>query len=315
MTNKQYITDLIDRMLDYSWPEGATSSEDTASWKAYREAEQIDNESIIPEFIAFIEAETNDERRRTAYWILGKISENIAHLPTLQYLIDSLDKEKIEKIQTSILSSIRDIRKPAAINLLPIFNRAKTDNEEVKNEAILALSNTENPEVEPLILNFCQGENSDEYRLWRCISVLANIGSRASLPVLETLAGHKKMDVSISALYAILKIGDERELPIFEKYIQEGRNKDVALFCICKLGNETHIPLIIKRMKEVLGRKRSQIVYIGDLNEDKSELMHGAEFLQKYQNAEIQQFFEFVTTKKWDKLFKEEQRFFTKLGI
>lgn len=315
MTYKQYITDLIGRMLDYSWPEGATSSEDTASWKAYREAEKLDNESLIPEFIAFIESEKNDEKRSKAYWVLGKITENTSNQATLQYLVNQLEKEQKNSVLGEILTGIEHIKKPAETDLNPIFNILKSDNEEIKNEAIVALSHTENPRVEPLLLEICQNENTDEYRLWRCIWILQHVGTRASLPVLEILAGHNKMDVSASALYAILKIGDKRELPTFEKYIQEGRNKDVALHCLCQLGNETHIPLFIKRMKEVLSRKRSRMVYIADAHGYKSELMYGAEFLHKYQNTDTQQFFEFVKSKKWDTLFPEEQQFFTKLGI
>lgn len=274
MTNKHYITDLINRMLDHTWPEGATSSEDTLSWQAYREAEKLDNENLIPEFIAFIESEKNTEKRGKAYWILGKITQNTGNQASLQYLINQLEKEQNNSVLGEILTAIEHIKKPAETDLNPIFKILKSDNEEIKNEAIVALSHTENPRVEPIIVEICQNENTHEYRLWRCIWILQHVGTRASLPVLESLAGHKKMDVSVSALYAILKIGDERELPIFEKYIQEGRNKDVALYCLCQLGNEAHIPLFIKRMKEVLGRKRSKIVYIGDVSGYKSELMH-----------------------------------------
>ena len=102
--------------------------------------------------------------------------------------------------------------------------------------------------------------------------------------------------------------GDETQLPVFEKFIQEGRNKDVALLGLAKLGNETHIPLIIKRIKEVLSRKRSQITLIGEPNENKTEVMIGIEFLQKY--AETPKFLDFIKTKKWDKLFEIEQEFF-----
>ncbi|MDO4229991.1 MAG: hypothetical protein Q4C98_09265 [Capnocytophaga sp.] len=309
MKHQTYILDLIERMLDNTWAENATSSEDTPSWKAHREAEKIKNEELIPDLIAFIQSEKNAEKRKQAYWILGKIAENTHNQNALQFIIHQIDNEKDTSVITKILSAIKNTEKSAETDLSPIFHLITQGDDELKNDAISVLQKTHHPTVEPLILEICSAENSNEYRLWHCLQTLQNIGTRASMDTLLALAGHKKTDVAVSALFAILKIGDERELPIFEKYIQEGRNKDVALYAICKLGNEKHIPLIIKRIKEVLSRKRSEIVFVGNFDEDKSEIMHGLDFLAKFKNQhpDIQPFFDFIKTKKWDKLFKEEQ--------
>lgn len=63
------------------------------------------------------------------------------------------------------------------------------------------------------------------------------------------------MYTSATALNAIMNLGDSREKPVSEKFIQEGRDKDLALLALI-LGNEIHILLIMKRIKEVVSRKK-----------------------------------------------------------
>ncbi|PJK09895.1 hypothetical protein CO608_04065 [Lysobacteraceae bacterium NML08-0793] len=322
-----YLNDLIDRMLDTTWPEGAISSEDTPSWKAMREAEQLTAPGLAAELMACIEAEEDIERRRKAYWILGKLCQNVGNQEALQYLVNRLESETLNSVLISILTGMEDVHKPAETCLAPVFNlirqhkgeyqQSLDDDSHVQSAAILALKETNNPEVEPLLLEVCQTfEDSDDNRLWRCLYVLANIGTRQSIPQLERLASHKKTDISSIALHAILELGDQRELPIFECFIQEGRNKDLALYALTRLGNEAHIPLVIKRLKELLGKKRSEEVFIGDEGEN-TELMLGVKFLAQYQQAslDIQKLFALLADKKWDKLFACEKKLLTGLGL
>lgn len=248
------------------------------------------------------------------------IVKNTSDETALQYLINRCQVEKNNGVLIRILSRLEKIHKPKNMDLSPIFDLITShqgefeshfqDNEAVRNEAIFCLRSTENPAAEPLILNLIPDfeKNNDEFALWRCLSVLQNIGTQASIPTMERMAGSKKIDFSAMALYFFMDKGDENQLPIFEQFIQEGRNKDVALLGLTKLGNETHIPLIIKRIKEVLSRKRSRITI---LTKQKTEVMIGIEFLQKYAEThpEIPKLIDFIKTKKWDKLFEEEQEF------
>lgn len=318
-----YLTDLIQRLQDDAWQEGMTSSKELTSFKACRETEKLTETAYIPELIAYIESEKNLANRKEAYYILATIVKNTSDETALQYLINRCQVEKNNGVLIRILSCLEKIHKPKNMDLSPIFDLITShqgefesyfqDNEAVRNEAIFCLRNTENPAAEPLILNLIPDfeKNNDEFALWRCLSVLQNIGTQASIPTMERMAGSKKIDFSAMALYFFMDKGDENQLPIFEQFIQEGRNKDVALLGLTELGNETHIPLIIKRIKEVLSRKRSRITILGKPNERKTEVIIGIEFLQKYadKNPEIPKFLEWIKVKKWDKLFEEEQEF------
>lgn len=310
---EKYLEDLLERMLDNTlFPEGSLSSADSVSWKAYREAETLTNEAYIPQLISFLSSEKNNEKRKKAYFILGKIAKNTENTEALQFIIDRIDIENNNSVLNNLLSSLKSIKKPENIDILPILKLLKKENldSSVRNDAIWALMNTKNEQAEEVLLHLSQQITDEtDYSHWYINNVLGNIGTRKSIPRLTELAHSKKMDTSATALSAIMILGDTRELPIFEKFIQEGRNKDLALLALTIYGNEKHIPLIIKRIKEVVSRKRSQITLITE--DDKSEIMVGMEFLLKFidKNIEIKKLYDLLTHKKWDNLFEKEQKF------
>lgn len=310
---EKYLEDLLERMLDNTlFPEGSLSSADSVSWKAYREAETLTNEAYIPQLISFLSSEKNNEKRKKAYFILGKIAKNTENNEALQFIIDRIDIENNNSVLNNLLSSLKSIKKPENIDILPILRLLKKENldSSVRNDAIWALMNTKNEQAEEVLLHLSQQITDEtDYSHWYINNVLGNIGTRKSIPRLTELAHSKKMDTSATALSAIMILGDTRELPIFEKFIQEGRNKDLALLALTIYGNEKHIPLIIKRIKEVVSRKRSQITLITE--DDKSEIMVGMEFLLKFvdKNIEIKKLYDFLSHKKWDNLFEKEQKF------
>ncbi len=314
---EHYLTDLLERMLDSTlFPEGSFSSADSVSWKAYREAETLTNEAYIPQLMSFLSSEKNDEKRKKAYFILGKIAENTENNEALQFIIDRIDIENNNSVLNNLFSSLKSIKKPENIDILPILRLLKKENldSSVRNDAIWALMNTKNEQAEDVLLHLSlQITDETDYSHWYINNVLGNIGTRKSIPRLTELAHSKKMDTSATALSALMALGDTRELPIFEKFIQEGRNKDLALLALTLYGNEMHIPLIIKRIKEVVSRKRSQIILITE--NDKSEIMVGMEFLLKFasQNVEIKKLYDLLVNKKWEHLFEEEQEFLLKL--
>lgn len=318
-----YLTDLIRRMQDDKWRDGMTSSEELPSWKATCEAETLNEISYITDLHNYIESENDPNCRKEAYFILAKIAENTNDENTLQFIINRLAVEKSNEVIFRILGAIQSVKKSKYIDIQPIINIIKyhksenspsyCDDESVKNNAIFALRNTENTDIEPLIISIIeQNIDNHHYQLWYAMSVLESVGTELSFPIMEKLAGHKASGISNMALFYLIDKGDTRQIPIFEKYISQGRNKDVALYALTKVGNETHIPMIIKRIKEVLSRKRSQEILIGDLEDNRTEITHGLEFLQKYadKNAEIPKLFDLIKTKKWEKLFDSEKKFF-----
>lgn len=314
-----YLTDLLQRIGDDTFPEGYVSSEDIPSWKACREAEKLTNESYIPQLIGYIEQQKDDKKRSDAYFVLGKICENTGNKEGIQFVIDRAYTEISSIYFSNIMNSIRCAKKPMEINLTPIFDLLHS-NINIRNiqDVVAILQHSENPQAEDEILAILNRfEDIDHFILWHSLYALSSIGTRNSIPHLIRLTSHKKIDISSFAINLLVALGDDRELPVFEQNIIQGRNKDLALMGLSKFGNQTHIPLIIRRLKEVLSRKRTTIIIIdcGKDKEEYSEVMIGLSFLKTYEHQapEIPKFLETIKNKKWNKLFPDEQEHFDSL--
>ena len=95
---------LISRM---NIKEKATSSEESVSWNAYREAEQISDETVYPVLMKIIEENPKNKAvRNAAYIIIGYALRNIFNDEACIFLIQKLGKETDKKVIESILDCL-----------------------------------------------------------------------------------------------------------------------------------------------------------------------------------------------------------------
>ena len=308
----EYLNDLLARMLDDSDRDMRPyDSSMTISWKAFREAEKLSEISFIPQLIEFIDNEKDKKKRDHAYFILGQIAKNTNDITATKYLISRIDKEDDKYVISSLLDSICYLHKPKNTDIQPIINAIDNKNWQIKHSAIQALQQTNNQSVEDRLIKILENSASDEYDLMYVNWTLANVGTKKSIPFLTKLLSHKKQDVSFSALRAIVEVADELCLPLFLEQLDKGKNKLVALEGVLKFGKENVIPNIIKRMKELVAKQRARQVIVS--KDNKTELIVGMEFLQKYSDrVEVKKIFEFLLTKKYDLLWEQEKEWLEK---
>ena len=308
----EYLNDLLARMLDDSDRDMRPyDSSMTISWKAFREAEKLSEISFIPQLIEFIDNEKDKKKRDHAYFILGQTAKNTNDITAIKYLISRIDKEDDKYVISSLLDNIRYLHKPKDTDIQPIINAIDNKNWQIKHSAIQALQQTNNQSVEDRLIKILENSASDEYDLMYVNWTLANVGTKKSIPFLTKLLSHKKQDVSFSALRAIVEVADELCLPLFLEQLDKGKNKLVALEGVLKFGKENVIPNIIKRMKELVAKQRARQVIVS--KDNKTELIVGMEFLQKYSDrVEVKKIFEFLLTKKYDLLWEQEKEWLEK---
>lgn len=304
---EKYLTELIDRMLDDSDNNIVPFiSSNTISWKAFREAERITDETYIPQLIIFIDNEKNKEKRGHAYFILGHIAKNVGDITATKYLISRVDKEKDKSIISSLLRRIENLQKPSDTNIQPLLDATYSTISQIRTSAILSLKNTKNNLAEETLLNIIKNP-ADEYDLMYVNWSIANIGTRKSISFLLQLLDHKKQDVSGSALEAILAIGDASDLPIFIGQLEKGKNKFTALLGVIKYGDAIIIPKIVARIKQLVSKKRA-IEVIG--TDRKTEIVFALEFLADFttESNEPTKVYELLTTKKQELLWHNEKQ-------
>ena len=196
---RESLIDLIERMTR---PEPHANSADSVSWHAHREAEKIDDVSLLQELNAFLENSAGKEARSAVYFIIGKIGKNCGSPECASVLIARSKTEKDKYALSALLDRLADIPKPASVDLAPVFALLQDKRWLVRHAAIRSLINTASAEAEGRILAHLR-DASDPDDAICCHATLNRIGTAAALPALEAGLKSRKRDVKLSAQAAI----------------------------------------------------------------------------------------------------------------
>ncbi|KIQ17243.1 hypothetical protein RT99_19090 [Flavobacterium sp. MEB061] len=202
-----YLINLIDRMLDTSDQnkEAGYDSSKTISWKALREAENVENTAYIPQLITFIDNEKDKKKRDRSYFLLGHIAKNTSDLKALDYLIYRIQKETDKYIIASLLDRIAAIKKPMGTDLQPLIQATKSDKWLIRHSAIRSLKNALDSAAETALIEILN-DSDDPYDLVYTNATINAIGTPRAIPFLEKHLKSRKRDVKDSAKYAIEEI-------------------------------------------------------------------------------------------------------------
>jgi HEAT repeat protein len=203
------IDDLLERMLSDADAEpqvgGVISSDKKVSWRAYREAEKINDRSWIPKLVEKIETEKDKKVRDAAYFILGKVTQNTSDPLAVQFLIDRAYEETDRHISASIYDRLADIAKPEGIDISTLKLAAVDTDWRIRHSAIQALGGCSDPEAEETLISI-SGSSDDPFDIVYANATLNRFGTPKAIPVLETHLKSRKRDVRDSAKYAIEEI-------------------------------------------------------------------------------------------------------------
>lgn len=198
-----YIKDLIIRMI--TKVDLLNSSDQSISWKAYREAELLEDENLISDLIQIICAEKNKNKLKSAYFILGKISKNTDSKNALVFLVSRASVESDKGILQVILDSVSDLIKPADLDLSPLINAIDDKRWQVRQAAIRALNHSTHQEAEDRLIKVLIESKENIELLFACY-VLNNIGSHNSIIYLENYVKSRNQDLKITSREAIKNI-------------------------------------------------------------------------------------------------------------
>lgn len=196
---REQLRSLIERMTR---SEPGVNSADSVSWHAHREAEKLDDPSIVQELDAYLRERPAKAERAAAYFIIGKIGKNRRRAECASVLIAHIGPENDKYALADLLDRLADIPKSADVDLTPIFGLMKDKRWLVRHAAIRALINTVSPEAEDRLLEVLR-DSEDPHDAICCHATLNRIGTAKALPVLEVGLKSRKRDVKLSARAAI----------------------------------------------------------------------------------------------------------------
>lgn len=203
--------DLIARM---TIKEQLTSSEESVSWNAYREAERISDETVYPILKKIIEENhKNKAVREAAYVIIGYSLRNIFNKEACIFLIQRLDEETDKYVVACILDKLARIHIPEDIDMSLVIKCSQNDKWLIRHSALNALGSSSTHANREALLFFINQEDEKkyEYEIIYANASLGSIGSKEDIPFLEKHVKSRKRDIRDSAQFAIDRI-KEREV-------------------------------------------------------------------------------------------------------
>jgi len=209
--NEDKLYDLIARM---TIKEHATSSKESVSWNAYREAERISDETVYPILMRIIEENhKNKAVRRAAYIIIGYSLRNIFNKEACIFLIQKLNEETDMQGVASILESLACIHIPEDIDMSLVIKCSQNDKWQIRHSALDALGSSSTHANREALLFFINQEDEKKYEseIIYANASLGKIGLKEDIPFLEKHIKSRKRDIRGSALFAIDRI-KEREV-------------------------------------------------------------------------------------------------------
>jgi HEAT repeat protein len=199
------LIDLIDRMNDNT---SSNSSEQSISWLAHREAEKIDDITVLPLLREFVEVmKTNKYKsfRDNAYYIMGKALSKTMIDEYCVYLIERLSSEEDKYVLMHMLDLLAGLSIPEDIDISQIILCSESDKWQIRHSAIGAFGASSNARSRQALLKWVDQQDEKKYRyeiIYANVS-LGKVGKTEDISTLEKHASSKIRDVRISAVFAI----------------------------------------------------------------------------------------------------------------
>jgi len=208
---EEYVEDLIKRINTSGDLAPGMSSSETISWKAYREAEKLTDDSLYPilkKLILLHPEEEYVDYRKAAYHILIKLLINVPKDEYFIFYLKQLEKEHDRNLLCSALISTRDIKIPPAIVPDSIIALTKSEDWMVRSDAIYALQSSATPESRQALRYYIEQEDVKTFKdeITNANMALGEIGCAEDIPILEKHTKSVNGDIRGSANIAIAKI-------------------------------------------------------------------------------------------------------------
>ncbi|MDR9805512.1 HEAT repeat domain-containing protein [Rhizobium hidalgonense] len=196
------LEELISRMC---LREPGTSSADSKSWQAYREAERLSGSEIIPSIGCYLEKKRKAPERACAYFILGKVGKNVSNNEAAQHLLTSISSETDKYALATALDMVSELSLNDDEDTSLIIDQLRDKRWLVRRAAIRALKASKSVRAEEALVALLEETDDASDKIY-CHSTLGSIGTERSLPAIQASTASRKRDVKASAIYAVKSI-------------------------------------------------------------------------------------------------------------
>lgn len=160
------------------------SSEDWASWYAYRISDELKDPSLKLELIDLLEDPEFANYKRYILRCLCSLCVNNNDYQLFDFLINQLEQTDDEDTITSVLSRLGKLKKPSNLNIDYLKHLLKDGTYQNRIDALSALANSEHSDLEDLLIQ--ELKTADQHTKGMICATLRTTGSKKSLEVLNS---------------------------------------------------------------------------------------------------------------------------------
>lgn len=164
--------------------EGSYSSEDNISMIAYRVSFTLNNPNDKQELLHLLDEPEYQEQRKYIFCCLACLCSNTSDYELFDFLLKHIEIENDESIIVSVLSRLDKIIKPRDKDIRVIKKFLVEGTNNTQQAAIKALSNSEDEEVEDLLLS--EFKIGDRHVKGMICTPLLSVGTKKAIPILQT---------------------------------------------------------------------------------------------------------------------------------
>ena len=162
---------------------GNYSSDDDISMHAYKVSIALNNPSDKQELLHLLNDREYQPYRKHIFSCLTSICSNTGDYLLFDFLLKQIAIEDDEDIIVSVLSRLAKIKKPREKDISVIKKFLLEGSSNMQRAAIMALSNSEDEEVEDLLLN--EFKISDRQTKGTICKPLQSVGTKKAVPILQ----------------------------------------------------------------------------------------------------------------------------------
>ncbi len=205
---EEYLYKLVEKM---TVKEKVSSSDESVSFKAHREAEKIDDKNaleILKTMIISHSLKKDKEFRNACYFIYGKLLIKFPVYDYLSFYIEQIKKEDDKYMLTAMLDSLYQIEIPEGISPNAVITLADNEKWQIRYSAILALGSFHNEKCREKLREFISKDDEKKFKeeIIYANAAMGKCGEKNDIPYLKRHENSRVRDIRISATVAIEKI-------------------------------------------------------------------------------------------------------------
>lgn len=158
-------------------------SEDTPSWFAYRVSDELRDKNLKPELIKLLSDKEFEKYKKYVLSCLASLCVNTQDYELYDFLISVIKESDNEDFVTTVISRLRDLRKPKTLNIdfLKILLTKGTYQNRIV--ALSGLQNSEHPDIEDLLIK--EFNTSDQHTKMMICATLRSTGTDKCFETLD----------------------------------------------------------------------------------------------------------------------------------